>query len=76
MFTVGDITGTLERQKDSTHVVSINYCPQGYDRYNQMRLPVFFPGEQAAREFADKWKNMPEMASVLTLDHHDILISA
>lgn len=73
MFSMYAITGWLERQEDTTHVVNLWYIPGGYRYDAATPINIFYSDEEEAKRFADKWDQIPEMAILMTIERHDEL---
>lgn len=71
MFHIFAITGSLERQEDTTHVVNFWHIPGGYRYDAATPVNIFYSDEEEAKRFAAKWDAPPEMAILTTIERHD-----
>jgi hypothetical protein len=68
------LEGSLERTVNSTHYVSLYYIPGGCEHMNAKLTHVFFESESAAKVFAAKWQNIPEMAMIGNIEDYDRIV--
>ena len=62
---------SLERQENTTHVVSAWYIPNSSDYDKASAIYVYFSALNEAFDFSKKYSMPPEMAMVLTIEQHD-----
>jgi hypothetical protein len=60
--------GTIDRQQDSVTSVSFWTIPRGTDYSNAHVSLFYFNDQEKAKQFANKYSGMPEMAVVVPID--------
>lgn len=59
--------GSLHRRHTDTHAVSMFHIP-GYQVSKADIIKVYWPDEEAAKEFVDKYKDESEMACMCVIE--------
>lgn len=71
LLNMDNVEGSLERQTNSTHYVSMWYIPGGWDYVNAKSVVLFFSNENLATAFTKKWEAAPEYAEVGPISDYD-----